>query len=172
MALQGKFKDKKAVRINTIVSIIALIGIILGLGLKNPLIVIIGMLPAVIYEIIRTAGVSTKFASVVILLVLIMELILIFFNINIDLAKYLGSQSKYIAGYSIPLGDIKIVAPALTAILAIILFIRTAGVFTKWLSIVIFVSCFVMIYLLSPEKFPQLFKWGIQQATQYLNRIF
>jgi hypothetical protein len=171
VGLQGSFKDKNAVRNCVIFSLIAAAGIVAGFILKNPLIPVIGLLPAAFYEVIRTGGTSTKVSSILLLIVLVLEAVLIVFRINIDIAKYIGTKSQYIAGYNVPLGDIKVLAPVLMAILSVILFIKTAGVYTKWLAAIIFVTSFVTIYLLAPRGFPDLLKWGVQEVSKIIHRF-
>lgn len=151
----------------TICTILALIGIVLGVIFHNPLFVIFFLLPSVGYEIYRTEGASTKFSSIAIAIVLIAELLLIIFHVNYDLVKFFETEQEYVAGYYVPLGDIKVVGPFLLAILSIILFIRTYGVYTKWLAVVIFVSAFAIVYALDPSIFSQMIKFGVKEV---LNR--
>src|SRR4030042_6478242 len=121
---------KYATLISTIVTILALIGIIIGIVTLKPLVIILLLIPAVGYEVYRTEGESTRWASWVLLLVLVLEIILIAANINFDLGKFFGESTKEIAGYTVPLGDIKIFGPVIMGILSIILFIRTRGKYT------------------------------------------
>jgi ABC-type transport system involved in cytochrome bd biosynthesis fused ATPase/permease subunit len=62
----------------------------------------------------------------------------------------------------VPLGDLRIVGPAIVAVLAVILFTRTRGVYTKWLAVIIFVTCFAIIYLIDPVVFQELIRYGVQ----------
>jgi hypothetical protein len=153
----------------TICTILALIGIVLGLIFHNPLFVIFFLMPTVGYEIYRTEGASTKFSSIVIAVVLVAELLLIIFHVNYDLIKFFGTEQEYVAGYSVPLGDIKVFAPILLAILSIVLFIRTYGIYTKWLAVVIFISSFAIIYALDPTIFSQMIRFALREI---LNRGF
>lgn len=141
-----------------VLSIIALIGVILGFYLKNPLIPTILVLPAVAYEVYRTEGESTRWSSIGILLLIIAELVLIVAKINFDLASYLGEGEKYVGGYLVPLGDIKVLTPVIIAVLSIVLFFRTNGKYTKWLAVVIFAACFSVIYIINPSFFSQLIR--------------
>lgn len=159
---------KYAPHICTLVTIIALLGIIVGLLSGNALWVVFLLLPAAIYEAYRTEGASTKTSSILLLVVLILEMVLILFNVNFNLAEYLDTTEEYIGGYLVPLGDIKIVGPALMAILSVILFVRTRGVFTRWLAVVIFVTAFAIVYVIDPNVFGDLFKYALQEG---LNRI-
>jgi len=155
---------KHAPLICTITMIIAILGIIISLIAETPLPAIIFLFPTVIYEIYRTEGASTKLASVAIAVILVLELILIIFNINFDLASYLGAETQYIAGYEVPLGSLTMVGPAVIAVLAVVLFVQTYGVFTKWLAVTIFVTSFVIIYTISPATFQDLLQYGVKEA--------
>jgi hypothetical protein len=143
----------------SIVTLIAIIGAFIGLFTKAPMWMFLSLLPALIYEVIRTEeGASTKLSSILLLGIVCLEIILILFGINFDLAQFFGEEEKYIAGYSLPLGDIKVFGPLLSATLATVLVFRTYGPYTKWLSIVIAGGSLVAIYLISPSFFQQAFK--------------
>ena len=157
---------KYATLICTIVSILALIGIVIGIWLSKPLIIVIFLIPAAAYEVYRTEGPSTVWASWILLIVLILEIVLIMANINFDLASFFGESEKVVAGYTVPLGDIKIAGPIVIAILSIILFVRTRGRYTKWLSAVIFITCFVNIYVINPEIFKNLLGLAVDKGIE------
>jgi len=160
---------KHATLICTIISIVAVIGILLGILFSKPVIIVACLLPAVVYEVYRTEGESTRWASWVLLLVIILEIVLIAANISFDLGSFFGESTKEVAGYSVPLGDIKIFGPIIMGILSIILFVRTRGKYTKWLAAVIFVTCFAIVYVLNPDIFKQLFKTGVEKGLENLN---
>jgi len=147
---------KYATLICTIVSILTLVGIIIGILMSKPLLIVIFLIPTAAYEVYRTEGPSTVWASWVLLIVLILEIVLIAANINFDLASFFGESEKVVAGYTVPLGDIKIVGPIVIVILSIILFARTRGRYTKWLAAVIFITCFAIVYAINPEIFKNL----------------
>lgn len=160
----GKAKPtKNAKLICTLTMISALFGIILGLLTNNPLWIIFFLFPAVIYEIYRTQGVSTKWASWMMLFLLVAQIVLVVFNINWNFAEFLGQNSAYIGGQYVPLGDIQTLGPVLLAVVSLILMIRTAGVYTKWLAAIIFVTSFAIIYVLNSEIFAELLRSAIQQ---------
>lgn len=160
---------KHATLICTIMTAIALIGIVLGILFSKPIIIAACLLPAVIYEVYRTEGESTRWASWVLLLLIILEIVFIAANISFDLGKFFDESTKEVAGYTVPLGDIKVFGPAIMAVLSIILFIRTRGKYTKWLAAVIFVTCFAIVYGLNPEIFRQFFKIGVEEGLKNLN---
>ena len=160
---------KNAGKICTILSIIALIGILVGIKWQIPLITILGLLPTVVYEVYRTEGESTKWASRGLLAVFIAEAIFIYKNISFNVADFLERSEEYVNGYEVPLGDIKVVAPAIMAILAIILFTKTRGRYTKWLSVVIIIGAFAIVYSLDPEIFKTYLKLGVNEAIDQLN---
>lgn len=157
---------KHATLICTIMTVVALVGILLGILFSKPIIIVACLLPTVIYEAYRTEGESTRWASWVLLLVVILEIILIAANISIDLRQFFGESTKVIAGYTVPIGDIKIFGPVIMGILSIILFIRTRGKYTKWLAAVIFVTCFAIVYALNPDILKQLFKIGVEEGLK------
>jgi len=141
----------------------------LGIIFKYPLIIVLLLLPASVYEAYRTEGPRTKWSSIFMIIILLALAVLFIFNINYDLASFFGRSSQYISGYVIPLGDIKVVAPVLLAINAIILFVRTYGIYTKWLAVVIFISAFAIIYALDPSIFKQVIQWT---AGEISNRSY
>jgi hypothetical protein len=157
---------KYATLICTIVSILALAGIITGILMSKPLLIVIFLIPAAAYEVYRTEGPSTVWASWVLLIVLILEIVLIAANINFDLASFFGESEKVVAGYTVPLGDIKIVGPIGIAILSIILFMRTRGRYTKWLAVVIFITCFAIVYAINPEIFKNLLGLAVDKGIE------
>jgi len=159
---------KHASLICSVLTGFTLIGIIMGIIKSNPLIAIIFLLPTVIYEVYRTEGKSTKWASWALLIVFIAEIILVAFNISFDLAAFLGTTQESVAGYNIPLGDIKVVGPGIMAVLALILFIRTRGRYTKWLAIIIFVTALAIVYSLDPSIFSQLLRFGVKEGLDML----
>lgn len=157
---------KYAPHICTVVTILALIGVAVGLLKDSTLTIVILLLPATIYEVYRTEGKSTKSSSVIMLLLLIAQVFLVLFNVEFNLAEFLGTTQEYIGGYLVPLGEITVVGPTLMAVLAVILFVRTGGKFTRWLAAVIFITAFAIIYSVDPEIFTELFKYGIQEGMR------
>jgi hypothetical protein len=149
---------------------IMILGIFLGLATRNPLWILFLMLPATVYEVIRTEeGASTKLSSIFLLAIIILEIILILFHVNYDLAKFFEEDEKYIAGYTLPLGDIKVFGPLLTATLATVLVFRTYGPYTRWLSVVIAVGSLFAVYLINPFFFQQALKLIVNGL---FNRIY
>ena len=78
---------------------------------------------------------------------------------------YLGEDTKYVGGYEVPLGDLRVVAPAAVAVLAIILLLRTRGAYTKWLAVIIFLAAFVIVYSLDAGYFGRLLRIGVEEAA-------
>ena len=137
-------------------SVLLVIGILLGFWQKNIFYILGFLLPAVIYQVYRTEGKSTKWASWVMLTVIILEFILVIFKINFNLAEFLETEGEYIAGYYVAFGDLKTIFPAIIAILSIILFVRTRGKYTRWLAIIIFIGALSITYKVNPEGFKDL----------------
>lgn len=160
---------KYAPHICIALSILAAIGILIGLIFKLPLVIVITLLPTVIYEVYRTEGKSTKSSSVILLVVLIGVAVLIIFNLDFNLAEYLNSDEEYIGGYLVPLGSIRILGPTIMAVLAVILFVRTYGIYTKWLAVIIFISAFALVYSIDPNAFSDLLKRSVEEGLQEVN---
>lgn len=152
---------KYATLICAILSVLLLIGILLGIILKIAWILVLFLLPIVIYQVYRTEGKSTKWASWVMLVVVVLELILMIFKIDFNVAEFLGSEGEYVAGHYVQFGDLKVLFPALMAVLAIILFTRTYGKYTKWLAVLIFIGALVIAYTVDPASFKELLGYGI-----------
>lgn len=145
-------------------TLLAGVGVLWGLNTINPLVIMLFLLPTVLYEVYRTEGVSTKAASWGLLIVFILEILFIVSNVSFDLASFLDVEQQYIAGHVIPLGDIKVVAPTIMAVLSAVLFTRTRGRYTKWLAVIIFVSSFTIVYALDSTVFARLLKLGIKEG--------
>jgi len=159
---------KYATLICAILSVLLVIGILLGIILEIPWIVVLLLLPAVIYQVYRTEGRSTKWASWVMLIVIILELIFVIFKINFNLAEFLGSEGEYVAGHYVQFGDLKTLFPTLMAVLAAILFVRTRGKYTKWLAVLIFIGAFVIVYAVDPAGFKELLGFGVKEVLDQL----
>lgn len=160
---------KYASLICAIMSVVAAIGIIIGLVTRSPLVILFAMAPSVAYEVYRTEGESTRWASWVMAAVLVLEIILVIFRVSFDVAGLLGTSSEQVAGYTVPLGDIRIVGPALMAVLALILIVRTRGVYTRWLAVNIIVSVLALTFVLDPNVFQQLLRQGVEEGIDQMN---
>lgn len=114
-----------------LLSVLAVVGIIVGIIDQNPLWVILLLLPTVGYEVYRTEGVSTKWASWLLLILIIAEAICLLFHVKFDLATYFDRDYTYVGSTYLPLGDLTVVFPMVMAILSILLFVRTNGIYTK-----------------------------------------
>jgi Na+-driven multidrug efflux pump len=155
---------KYAPHICIITTIFAIIGIIIGIVFSLPVIIVLFLFPAAIYEAYRTEGKSTKMASIFLVVILFLQLILILFGVSFNLAEYLEVSEKTIGGYLVPLGDIKVLGPTIMAILSIVLFTKTWGIYTKWLAVVIFVTSFAIVYTLDPDVFRNLLKFAFEEG--------
>lgn len=159
---------KHATLICIILTIIAAIGILLGLIYSSPLIPVILLLPTAAYEVYRTEGKSTKAASWGMLGLLIAQLLFVFFDVSFDLAEFLGRSSTYIRGYQIPFGDIKVISPTLMALLSVVLISNTRGRYTRWLAGIIFISAFGIIYTVDPSLFEELIRLAVNEGMRSL----
>lgn len=160
---------KHAPLICGIMSLVAVIGIIWGLAAKSSVPILIALAPSVAYEAYRTEGESTRWASWVMVGVLVLEFILVVFNIGFDVAGFLGQSSEQVAGYTVPLGDIRVVGPALMGVLALILLVRTRGVYTRWLAVNVLVCVLAIIFVLDPVILNDLLRQGVQEGLDQMN---
>jgi ABC-type transport system involved in cytochrome bd biosynthesis fused ATPase/permease subunit len=64
----------------------------------------------------------------------------------------------------VPLGDLRIVGPAVIAVCALILIARTRGVYTKWLAVNIIVSALALTYVIDPTVFAELLRQGAEEG--------
>lgn len=160
---------KYAALICGILSAVVVIGVIVGLLAKSPIVVLLAMAPSVVYEVYRTEGESTRWASWTLAGVLVVEFFLIVFKVSIDIGAFLGQSTEVVAGYTIPLGDLRVVGPALIAVCALILIVRTRGVYTRWLAVNIIVAALALTYVLDPSVASELLRQGAQEGLKQLN---
>jgi len=149
-------------------SVLALIGIIVGLATSTPLVIVFTLVPIVAYEIYRVEGESTTWASWGMGAVLIALIVFIVFEINWNLAEWLGQTETDVGGYLVPLGDISTLGAAMLGALAVVLFFRTRGVYTRWLAVIIFVCVAALVYGLNPDVFDDLLRQGAQDAIDQI----
>lgn len=149
-------------------SILSIIGVAIGLVNHSAMVVLLLLIPAVIYEIYRTEGESTRWASWAMIVVVALEIYFLWKNVSFDLAQYLNTSEQYVGGFWVPLGDIKIVGPLMMAVIAAILFFRTNGKYTKWLSVIIFASAIIIIYILNPDILKTMLPGLIQQGAYHI----
>ena len=155
---------KYATLICLILSLLLLVDLIIGILRQSPIVIAALLLPAVIYEAYRTEGRSTKWASFMMVLVILAELYFIIFKVSFNLAQYLGRSEEYLAGQTIPLGDVKVIFPVIMGILSLILFFRTRGIYTKWLAVLIFAGAFAIVYTIDKDIFNSLLQLGIDNG--------
>jgi hypothetical protein len=156
---------KFATPICIVLTIIAAIGLVLGWYQHNVLVILILLLPAVAYEIYRTEGDSTRWSSIMLFIVLILEIWFIWKKVSFNLANYLGKTEQYVGGFWVPLGDIKVLAPIIIALVSAVLFFRTRGIYTKWLAVVIFISALLIVYIIDPEIIRKVLPSVIEQGA-------
>jgi hypothetical protein len=131
---------------------LAALGIGLGLLTDEVMWPVLLLIPTVAYEAYRTEGVSTRWASWAMVVLMIALVVVVVFDIEYDLRQLFGSGVTYVGGEDIPLGDVKVVFPAVMAILAVILWTRTRGIYTRWLAAIIFATALAIVYLRAPAE--------------------
>ncbi len=160
---------KHAPTICIVLTIIAALGIVAGLMLSEPQVIVAVLLPTVIYQVYRTEGPSTRWASWALLGLLAVEALLLLFHVTLDLGAFLGYTARNVAGYEVPVGDIKVVGPAVMAVLALILMARTRGKFTKWLAAIILVTSFGLIFTIDRTVFLRWVQLAIDTLFDRIN---
>ena len=137
-----------------VITIIAVLGIVVGIWKTMPIVVAVSIIPAIVYEIYRTEGVFTKLASWLALIVTIVALYVIYKNVVIDIVPFI---TKFIhlpmTAKLVPAG---LIAPVVLVIIAVYLFRRTAGIYTRWLAVVILVTSVALFYCIDPQMIKNL----------------
>ncbi len=132
-----------------ILTFIAVVGSVAGIWKTMPIIVAVSIIPAIVYEIYRTEGVFTKMASWLALIVTIAALYVIHKNIMIDIIPIIAKFIKIpVTATLIPAG---LIAPVMLVIIAVYLFRRTAGIYTRWLAVVILIGSVALFYCIDPQ---------------------
>jgi hypothetical protein len=160
---------KHASKICLATTVVMAVGALAGLATGKPMWMVAGLLPATIYEVYRAEGESTSWASWALLAVLILEGVFLWLGIDLNLADILGADSKTVAGYNVPLGQITVVGPLVMAVLSTILIVRTRGRYTRWLAAVILVGAVAMIYVLDPTIFGQVIDQAIDKGLDQID---
>ena len=150
-------------------SILLVFGIFLGLITSSPMIISIILLLVIIYEVHRTQGEVSAWASFSMLAIIGLELALVALNIKFDIAHFLGTGVESVTGYIVPLGDIRIIFPTIIALLAIILLIRAESPYAKWLATLILIGSLAIILSVDKELFNHLLKIRPQEGFIKIN---
>jgi len=150
---EKKETGKTPIIICTILTVWALLALIGGFLLKNPYVIIAGIIPAALYEAWRTEGIYTKAISTILAILAVIEIFVIMGILKLGAIS--GSTEAgeriYVSGYFLPLVDVKFLIPAGMIACGVALIYWTYGVYTKWLSIVLVVSSIGLLYLMNKE---------------------
>jgi hypothetical protein len=123
--------------------------------------VIAAVLPAVIYEVYRTEGFTTKLASAAMLVLLTAVAVIVILGLKLDLGALLGGKIKALAGVNAAL-----LGPGVTAVISLYLIRRTAGVYTKWLAAIILGASVALLFVLEPAAFGKLLGIGLREGAK------
>ena len=163
----GAGQSKSATMIAIVISVFTIATIVLGLVTNNPYWIIAGIVPAALYEAWRTEGYYTKTASIVIVVLVLLEILAIMGLIRFNLASYFNTSTMYFGGYVMPLGDIISIFPIIAVLLSILLVRRTYGPYTKWLAILLIASSVVLLYVVNRSVLPDLIRSGASSFWIY-----
>ena len=131
-------------------TVLAGLGVLLGFVTDEVMWPVLLLIPTVAYEAYRTEGASTRWASWAMAALMLALVVVVVFDIEYDLRELFGTGVTYVGGEDIPLGDVRVVFPAVMAILAVVLWNRTRGIYTRWLAAIIFVTAAAIVYLRAP----------------------
>lgn len=149
---------RHAPMLTLVFALAAVAGLLIGYWRHSPLIAVLLLLPAALYEAYRTEGPSTRWSSAVLSIALVAEALAIWRHVDFNLATWLSSNGQTVADRWVPFGDIKVVFPALVAVLSLLLMARTRGRYTRWLAAVLLVGAVGVVYILDPTLLPSLFR--------------
>lgn len=138
-------------------SIVALVGIVVGLVADSVMVPIVLLVPTVVYEAYRTEGRTTRWASWTMLVLLVGLIATRMLDVEFDLREIVGADVVRAGDREIPLGDLTVVLPAAMGALAIVLWTRTRGVYTRWLAAIVVVTSAAIVHLAAPEALGDLF---------------
>lgn len=158
---------KHAPLICIILTILSILGIVLGVIFSNALFIIILLIPAVAYEVYRTEGESTRWSSSILLIILLFEVYLVFTHSKLNLSKFIDLTNPQAKIFLQTFGNLKILSIFSIMFLAFILFKNTFGVFTKWLSVIIIISCIVTVYTLDKQIFNTIINYVVNSSTSF-----
>ncbi|HUG75222.1 MAG TPA: hypothetical protein VMM81_06055 [Acidimicrobiia bacterium] len=139
-----------ATRICLAVTVLAALGILLGIRTGEVIYPVVFLVPAVAYSVYRTEGASTTWASWLLAVLTVALIVVTIFSLSYDLSELFGTDRVDIVGEQVPLGDVSVVFPAAMGALGVVLFTRTRGVYTRWLAAVIFVGSAAVVWMTAP----------------------
>ncbi|MEX2322821.1 MAG: hypothetical protein WEA29_03515 [Acidimicrobiia bacterium] len=139
-----------ATRICLAVTVLAALGILIGILTGEVIYPVALLVPAVVYEVYRTEGASTTWASWLLAVLTVALIVVTVFRISYDLSELFGTDRFDIVGEQVPLGDVSVVFPVAMAALGVVLFTRTRGIYTRWLAAVIFGTSAAVVWMTAP----------------------
>ncbi len=154
---------KYATLICVIMTILLVVLSFIAYKINKPLLIPLIMIPIAAYEVYRTEGVSTKWASWGVLAGIIIEAILVVGGIKINISKIISLVYPLDANI-----DLSAAIPVLIALCAIMLVKKTAGIYTKWLAVLIIAGAAVLFYLIDPSMFGSILSSGVKEGIDKL----
>lgn len=147
---------KHAVWICLALSIIAAAGIVAGILLAKPMIIAIVLIPVIAYEVYRTEGVFTTLASWGALGIVFLEIYAIVSGITFNIQELIPVNINIpgTLGANLPAA---LIGPVILVILSVYLFKQTAGMYTRWLSVIILITSVALFYTIDPQLMGNIF---------------
>ena len=142
---------KHAGLICLILTVVTAAGGVGGWLLALPVVLVVALLPAVVYEVIRTEGRSTRISSVLIGIALLVQVAALLIPIQPDLTSVLGPNAANL-GLPASLLSLTGVLAVACVVLAVVLFTNSRGVYTRWMAVVAFLGSAGVLFLLAPGE--------------------
>lgn len=130
--------------------VIAVSGLAAGYIYHNPLIPVLAILPAAVYEITYVNELTTGWAKWGLFIIINLEGLLILKNISIDVAHYLAKVTN------LPVMDLRLVLPILITYFSYILARKTQGLYTRVVALVIMICSMGILYIAEFSLFPKI----------------
>lgn len=147
---------------------LAVVGTVIGVLLKMPLLITILLMPILAFEIYKPQGKDTGFSCWALLILLILEAISIIFNIRINIAGTLGITKKQTANAINAFGRIDIYILLGITYYSFKLFFKAAGLYLKLLAVIVFAGSLACVYTVDPKLYQKL---AYLFSDQVLGRI-
>ena len=143
-----------------VITIAAVLGITFGIKFNKPLITALVILLPVIYELRQAKGLFGKIISLLSLIILFAEIYALTSTINVDLSRMTAGMLKHTINAAM-------LGPVILIIFSIYLLRYAAGVYSKWLSIIILICSIVLCFIIPDSNQVPEVQEKIQHIIQF-----
>lgn len=149
---------KNALPVCLILTLIALIGCLLAFFFKLPLLSALFILPAAVYEVYRAEGILTKAASGIYTVIMLVLSVMIIFSLDLKLDGLLQLANLSAGKLLAPFAALSTVLVLAAAALGVFIFLKTGGVFTRWLGIDLALAGLFQFFIMRRELFIEIIR--------------